>query len=417
MRTGLIVRRALAALAALALCQAAPAAPARPGETWVASWASAQQVPEPHNSLPADALDDATLRQLVRLSIGGNRLRVRVSNRFGTEPLRISAASVAPAADPASPRLGGAARRLTFAGLDHVTIPAGAEFVSDPVQLVVAPLATLAISLHFPKAPARQTGHPGSRATSYWQAGDQVSAPDLAGASKVDHWYQLAGVEVEAARGSAAIAAFGDSITDGNGVLPNTNKRWTDYLAQRLQASPATRHIAMLNLGIGGNRLLLDGLGPNALARFERDVLGQPGIRWVIILEGVNDLGTLTRDGPVSPERHRALVEQMIAAYSQMVQRARERGVKVIASTILPYGASEYYHPDAANEADREAVNNWLRTPGNVDHLVDLDALMRDPKAPTRLRREFDKGDGLHPSDAGYRFMADAVPLDLFVRR
>jgi lysophospholipase L1-like esterase len=172
----------------------------------------------------------------------------------------------------------------------------------------------------------------------------------------------------------------------------------------------------VLNLGIGGNRLLQDGLGPNGLARFERDVLGRPGVRWVIILEGVNDLGTLTRDGPVAPERHRALVEQMIGALQQMVQRARERGVKSILCTILPYGGSDYYHPGPESEADRQAVNAWIRAPGHADRVVDLDALMRDPAAPSRLRRDLDKGDGLHPSDAGYRAMAAAIPLDLFAR-
>jgi lysophospholipase L1-like esterase len=408
-------RRALGALAALLLCQAAAPAPAP--LNWVASWASAQQVPEPQNALPADALDGATLRQLVRLSIGGPRIRVRVSNRFGTEPLGIDAASIALAADPASARLAGPPLRLGFAGRGQVVVPAGAEFVSDPVTLPVRPLSTLAVSLHFAKAPARQTGHPGSRATSYWLGGDHVADADLPGANKVDHWYQLAAIDVEARRGAAAIAAFGDSITDGNGVQPNTNRRWTDFLAERLQAAPATRDVALVNLGIGGNRLLQDGLGPNALARFDRDVLGQAGVKWVIVLEGVNDLGTLTRDGPVPPERHRALVEQMIAALDQIVRRARERGVTAILCTILPYGGSEYYHPGPESEADRQAVNAWIRAPGHADRVIDLDALMRDPAAPNRLRRDLDKGDGLHPSDAGYRAMAAAMPLELFAGR
>ena len=407
-------RRALVALAACLLCQAA--APAGPPTHWVASWASAQQVPEPQNSLAADALDDATLRQLVRLSIGGASLRVRVSNQFGTEPLASDAASVAIAADPAAPRLAGAARALTFAGLAHVVIPAGAEFVSDPVALAASPMATVASSLHFPKAPARQTGHPGSRATSYWLKGDHVADAVLAGAGTVDHWYQLAGVEVQVPPGSAAIAAFGDSITDGNGVQPNTNRRWTDFLAERLQAAPATRRVAVLNLGIGGNRLLLDGLGPNAVARFDRDVLGRPGVRWLILLEGVNDLGTLTREAPASPAAHKALVEQMIASLAEMTRRAREHGISVIASTILPYGASAYYHPGPESEADRQAVNRWIRSPGNVDALVDLDAILRDPAHPERLRPDLDKGDGLHPSEAGYRLMAESFPLSLFSR-
>lgn len=407
-------RRALIALAALALGQGVAAA--APGRAWVASWASAQQVPEPQNSLPEGALDDATLRQLVRLSIGGSRLRVRISNLHGSEPLAVDAAGIARAADPASPALAGPGRPLTFAGRASVTIPAGAEFVSDPVDFAVPALATLAVSLHFPKAPAQQTGHPGSRATSWWRHGLHVADSELAGAEKADHWYQLAGIDVEGP-GAGAIAAFGDSITDGNGVASNSNRRWTDFLAERLHAAPATRNIAMLNLGIGGNRLLLDGLGPNALARFDHDVLAQPGIGWVIVLEGVNDLGTLTRDGPVGAERHRALVDEMIAALSEMRRRARERGVKTIASTILPYGASAYYHPGPESEADRQAVNRWIRAPGHVDSVVDLDALMRDPHHPERLRADLDKGDGLHPSDAGYRAMAAAIPLRLFEGR
>ena len=211
--------------------------------------------------------------------------------------------------------------------------------------------------------------------------------------------------------GAAAIVVLGDSITDGYGVQPNTDTRWPDFLARRLQADPRTRHLAVLNHGIGGNRMLLDGLGPNALARFERDVLAQPGVRYLILLEGVNDLGTLTRDAPATPEAHRALVEGIIGAYRQMVERARARGIRAIGATILPYGASEYYHPNALNEADRQAINAWIRAPGHFDALIDFDAMIRDPAAPTRMRADLDSGDGLHPSIAGYEAMAEAVPL------
>jgi lysophospholipase L1-like esterase len=219
---------------------------------------------------------------------------------------------------------------------------------------------------------------------------------------------------VEARPGAAMIVALGDSITDGHGVLSNRNTRWPDLLAERLLATPRTRGIGMLNLGIGGNRLLLDGLGPNALARFDRDVLGRPGVRWAILLEGVNDLGTFTRDAPQTEEAHGIHRHQMIQAFAQMATRARAHRIRLIAGTIMPFASSAYYHPDAATEADRQAINAWLRAPGHVDSLVDFDALMRDPAHPDRLRPAYDSGDGLHPSEAGYRAMAQAIPLTLF---
>jgi lysophospholipase L1-like esterase len=229
-----------------------------------------------------------------------------------------------------------------------------------------------------------------------------------------DRWYLISGIDVVPTEKAAAIAVLGDSITDGYGVKPNTNSRWTDFLIPRLQASPKTRNLSVLNLGIGGNRVLLDGSGPNALARFERDVLMRDGVRYLVILEGVNDLGTLTREAPVSAAEHRALVERFLVGYSQMVARARNRGIKVIGATILPYGGSAYYHPDGQNEADRQSINAWIRKPGNVDAVLDFDAMMRDPARPRFLRKDVDSGDGLHPSIHGYRLMGGAVPLSLF---
>jgi lysophospholipase L1-like esterase len=210
-----------------------------------------------------------------------------------------------------------------------------------------------------------------------------------------------------------AIAVLGDSITDGYGVQPDTNLRWPDHLAARLRADPAFAQVAVLNAGIGGNRLLLDGLGPNALARFERDVLSQPGVTHLVVLEGVNDLGVLTRDGPVAAERHAALVAQATEALRQIVLRARARGVTVIGGTILPFATSTTYHPPAETEADRQAINAWIRAPGNFDAVIDFDAALRDPANPSRLDPALDSGDGLHPSLDGYRAMAAAVPLDL----
>ncbi len=412
------MRASIHLLGALALWVAAapnPAVAAGEGKCWIATWASSQQIPEPRNALPNEDLKDATLRQIVRTTIGGQRLRVRLSNLFGTEPLRVGAAAVARSADRASARIvEGSARALTFSGRRDVVIPPGAEYVSDPVPLSAAPMSHLAITIYLPEAPVQQTSHPGSRATSYFLHGDQVWAADMPGAKTIDHWYQIARVEVEAPPATAAIVTLGDSITDGSGIKPNSDTRWPDFLARRLQADKRLRNLAVINAGKGGNRVLLDGLGPNMLARFDRDVLAQPGARYFILLGGVNDLGVLTRDAPAGHAQHQALVAELIAAYGQMVARARDRGIKAIGATILPYGGSAYYHPDATNEADRQAVNAWIRAPGNFDSVVDFDAAMRDPLNPTRLKAEFDNGDGLHPSIAGYEAMARLVPLSLF---
>lgn len=382
---------------------------------WIGSWASAQIAPDAKNSLATEDYPNATLRQVIRLSIGGDTVRLRLSNAFGTQPLTIAAAHVAVSADLATAKIDPATDRpLTFSGRTTVTIPAGADYWSDPVPLKVAPLTSLAVSLRYEESPSAQTGHPGSRATSYVLPGDHVADADLPGAKTTDHWFQISSVDVaadKAPRGAGAIVAFGDSITDGYGVQPNTNQRWTDALAQRLKA--AGKPLGVLNLGIGGNRVLRDGLGPNALARFERDVLSQSGVTHLILLEGVNDLGVLTREAPATPEAHKALVEQVTAAYRQMILRAHARGIKVIGATILPYGRSAYYHPGPESEADRQAINAWIRAPGHFDGVIDWDKAMTDPAKPGALLPAYDN-DGLHPNLAGYKAMADAIPLGLF---
>jgi lysophospholipase L1-like esterase len=380
---------------------------------WVAAWASAQMVPAGDQVVPDEWLNDATLRQVVRVGLTGPRLRLRLSNVHGTEPLAIGGATVARSADNATSRIEPASlATATFGGRASTVIPAGAEVWSDPVPLPVTAGADLAISLHLPAAPTRATGHPGSRATSWFVPGNHIGAETLTHARTAPRWLAIAGVEVAVAK-ARAVVAFGDSITDGFGVQPDTNLRWTDHLAARLRTDPASAQVAVLNAGIGGNRLRLDGLGPNALARFERDVLSQPGVTHVIVLEGVNDLGTLTRDAPATTEQHAALVEQAIEALRQIVLRARARGIKAIGATILPFGASAYYHPPAETEADRQAINAWIRTPGSFDAVIDFDAAMRDPADPSRLNPALDSGDGLHPSLDGYRAMAAAVPLEL----
>jgi lysophospholipase L1-like esterase len=383
--------------------------------SWVGTWASSQQIPEPANALPAADLADATLRQVVHLSVGGAALRVHLSNAFGTEPLHITSVHVARPVSRSAARIDPASdRAVDFSGAGDVTIPAGAEYISDPVDSPVAALSDLAITIHIDEAPAQQTGHPGSRATSYVAHGDLVVAAGLPDAKKVDHWYFLAGVDVAAARTAASVVTLGDSITDGHAATTNGNDRWTDVLAERLQSVSATRSLGVLNEGIGGNHLLTDGLGPNVLARFDRDVLAQTGVRSVIVLEGVNDLGGLTRLGEVSASEHHALVARILAAYEQIVLRAHAHGIRVIGATILPYAGSDYYHPLPSSDADRVAVNQWIRAPGHFDAVIDFDKTMRDPDHPDRLLPAYDCGDHLHPSPRGYRVMGESIPLSLF---
>lgn len=384
---------------------------------WVSSWGASQQIPEPANALPPDDLRDATVRQIFHLSVGGAALRVHLSNVFGTDALHVASVHIARPLSPSTPAIDPATdRALLFAGKPDVIVPPGAEFVSDPIGLAVPPLSDMAVTFALDAPPASETGHPGSRATTYYVHGNQVSAADLPDARRIDHWYQVSEIDVLTPPQGAAVVALGDSITDGHGATTNGNDRWTDVLAQRLEAGAATRYIGVSNQGIGGNHLLIDGLGPNVLARLDRDVLAPAGARWIIVFEGVNDLGGLARRGQASEEEHAALVARILAAYQQIIVRARAHGLAVFGATITPYAASEYYHPAPANEADRQAVNRWIRTPGHFDAVLDFDAAVRDPAQPDRLLPGYDCGDHLHLSPAGYRVMGSAVPLSLFTR-
>jgi len=384
---------------------------------WVASWGTSQQVPEPQNALSTEDLRDATVRQIFHLSVGGRALRLHLSNAFGTAALHFTSVHVARPLSSSSSAIDVASDRpLTFAGITDVEVPPGAEFLSDPLDFPVAPLSDLAVTFHLDAPPARQTGHPGSRATSYYVHGDFVSAANLIEPKHVNHWYQVAGIDVQTGPGGAAIAVIGDSITDGHGATTNGNDRWTDVLARRLQDSPSTRNIGVSNQGIGGNHLLTDGLGPNVLSRFDRDALAPAGVQWVIVFEGVNDLGGLARLDEVTAAEHAALVRRVVAAYQQVIARAHAHGLRVYGATITPYVGSTYYHPGPMSEADRQAVNQWIRTAGHFDALIDFDAVVRDPQHPDQLLPIYDCGDHLHPSPAGFKAMGDAVPLDLFRR-
>ena len=382
---------------------------------WIVTWAASQQIPEPHNVLTVDDLRDATVRQIFHLSIGGPSLRVHVSNAFGTEALLFTAVHIAHPLNPASPAVDPTTdKALTFAGFNNVTVPPGAEYISDPIEYPVRPLSDLAVTFHLDTPPAQQTGHPGSRATSYYAHGNLVGAPDLPDAKHVDHWYQISAIDVLAGPKAASVVALGDSITDGHGATTNGNDRWTDVLAAQLQASLKTRDIGVSNQGIGGNHLLTDGLGPNALARFDRDVLAQTGVRWLFVFEGVNDLGGLASLAEVPGADHATRVQSVVAAYEQITTRAHAHGIRVFGATITPYLGSDYYHPSPQSEADRQAVNQWIRAQGHFDALIDFDAVVRDPAHPDRLLPADDCGDHLHPNPAGYKAMGKSIPLELF---
>ncbi|TCS16645.1 SGNH/GDSL hydrolase family protein [Caulobacter sp. BK020] len=407
------MRRIGTRLLGLALCVglAWPAAAATSPPTWTGSWATALVSTDAAN-LPAPQ-GEVTIRQVVRLGAGGSRLRLRLANTFGTAPLRIDGARVALAGAPGgSTIVADTDRAVSFDGQAGVTIPPGATWLSDPVNLPVEGLARLAVSLRLPEVPRQASVHRSARTTAFIVAGDQLAAPELTDAATFTQWAQLAGVDVERPAGKGmAVVTLGDSITDGSGAGVDVYERWPDVLAARLQADPRTKGVSVLNVGIGGNKLLKDGSGQAALARLDRDVLAQPGVKAMIVLIGVNDIGGLSREGEVTPEKRTQVVTGLIAAYRQIVTRAHERGIRVVGATILPCGGTKVYRSDADADADRQAVNAWIRDSGVFDAVVDFDKVTRDPAHPERLLPAYDSGDQLHPSPAGYKAMGEAVPI------
>ena len=417
-----LASRGLAAVLAAWLAACASPTPAPP-QDWRAAWGSAQLAQAPRDAaappLPAGwsaPMRDLSLRQIVRVSAAGTTWRVQLSNRFGDAPLVLGAVSVARVAalGPALALQAESLRLLHFGGQRAVAVAAGGEVWSDPVELPLPAGADLAVQAHVLSGPPRATVHPGSRIRSWALPGAQADVADWPAAAAQDGWWHLAAIDALAPASRAVLVATGDSITDGYGVPAGSYQRWTDALTRRLIA--AGQDVALVNTGIGGGRLLRDGLGPSLVSRFERDVLARSGVTHAVVLIGVNDLGASHRQHAATAASRAALLTELKAGFTDLAARARARGVCLIGATVMPYGGSGYYAPEPENEADRQALNAWLSEPGRFDALVDFDALMRDPARPSHLRAELDN-DGLHPSLAGYQAMADAFPLGLLSRR
>lgn len=404
----LVVLASAAFLAATAIAQNSPIPLAGMQAQWVGTWATAPFGGDPWHTIPT--LVDSTLREIVHTSIAGRSLRVHFTNEFGTEPLRIDAANVALSAGAAAIQAD-SQHPLTFGGQPNVAIPPGAEVVSDPVSLPTPAFANLAISFFLPLQQITNVSvHSGAQQTNYIQTGNQVTAADLSSATTVPSWYFVKGVDVEPATPhAAAVVAFGDSITDGAWATENANHRWPDDLAVRMHNNPATANVSVLNQGIGGNCVLITCVGPNALARFDRDVLAQAGARYLIVLESINDIGAL--HNPNQPNYH-LTAEDLEQGLRQIVARAHEHGIRVFGATLTPYQGAGYF--TEKGEQIREAVNDWIRTGGNFDGVIDFDKATRDPAHPLMYLPKYDSGDHLHPGDAGYAAMADSIDLSLF---
>lgn len=387
---------------------------------WVSAWSTAIHTPLAFPGMPPLAtFDNQTIRMVIRPTIGGQRLRIRFSNELGSTPLAIGGAHIALAKENGS-IVPNSDRPLTFAGEATVNIPAGAPLLSDPVELSVPAFAEIAVSIFLPKKSAPSTFHLlGQHATYISGPGNFTGAEDIQDAKVTKSWYWLAGLEFWTTDKSAVVVTFGDSITDGFGAKENEYGDWPNQLAKRLAEVKSLSSLAVDNEGIGGNRILYDGAGINALARLDRDVLSQPGVADLIVLEGINDIGWPhmkpfpAKEGSPSlgnPFATQAVTaDDLIQGLEQIIDRAHEHGIRAFGATMTPYRGADYFSEDG--EVVRQAVNQWIRTGKAFDGVFDFDAAVRDPNHPTQFREDLHSGDHLHPNSAGYKAMADSINL------
>jgi lysophospholipase L1-like esterase len=398
------------------------------GAHWVDTWAATPQLTEPANLPPApfttgdSVLTNATVRQTIHVTLGGDQLRIAFSNAFGGSDLTITRAVVAqPAGGLAGARgiVPGTAEPLTFGGNSSVEIPIGAQALSDPVSVSVPRHSNLSVTIYLAQGQASTsvTSHPGSRTTTWMLAGDHTTDADLPGATSAEHWFFISAAQVIAPKRADDVAVLGDSLADGRGSTENGNDRWPDDLANRLLANSSTKEVGVINQGEGGNCILENPdagtgcLGPDAFSRLDRDVISQPGVKSLIVFEGVNDIGTT----PATPAAQQQVLQELESADRQIVTQAHAAGIRVYGATITPFGGNTMYDdPQHLRQQTREEFNDWMRTSDTFDGVFDFDAVVRDPADPSRLLPAFDSGDHLHLTPGGYQALADSIPLKDF---
>ena len=373
---------------------------------WVGTWGTAPQLVERHNNPPSPGLANNSLRQIVQVSIGGKRVRLKLTNEFSQEATEIRAVelAIAKTAGSSSEIDEKSTVSLTFDGKASVEIPAGGKVVSDPVNFKIGTRQNVAITIHYGASSASVSGHPGSRTTSYLKAGHTT---DFSDAVRTDHWYNILALEVEAPKKAGAVAILGNSITDGRGSTTNEQNRWADVLSRRLLGNKATRQVGVLNMGIGGNCVLGGGLGPAAVNRYERDLFGQEGVKWIILFEAVNDLG-YARNGEQTAQR-------IIDVYKQIIREAHQKGIRVFGATITPFKGNNYYSDH--HEKGRQRLNEWIRTTKMLDGVIDFDQAVGNPQDREAMQRQFlFENDWLHLNAQGYETMGNCIDLNLFTK-
>ena len=376
------------------------------GGHWVGTWGTAPQFVERHNNPPAPGLANNSLREIVQVSIGGKKVRLKLTNEFSQEPTEIKAVelAIAETSGISSDIDETTTVSLTFDGKPSVTIPAGGQVVSDAVKFPIAARENVAITIHYGAASATVSGHPGSRTTSFLKAGNTT---DFTGAVRTDHWYNIQTLEVLAPSKAGAVAILGNSITDGRGSTTNQQNRWPDVLSRRLLKNKATSQIGVLNMGIGGNCVLRGGLGPTGEKRYPRDLFGQEGVKWIILFEAVNDLGG-SWNGVETADR-------VIDVYKRIIDEAHQKGIRVFGATITPFKGNNYYSED--HEKGRSTLNEWIRTTNMLDGVIDFDRAVRNPEDPAALQQQFlFENDWLHLNAVGYETMGNSIDLNLFTK-
>jgi len=375
-------------------------------KVWTGSWATAPQLVEPNNMPPAPGLENNTLRQVIRVSVGGNVVRLRFANTFSKQPITLKNVVIAVSKN-GSEIDASTQKNLKFSGHLSTTIQPGKDIFSDALKFKLKPDSRLAITIAFGDVPDDITGHPGSRTTSFILSGNNVQSVDFFGAIPTDHWYVISSLDVQTTSAAGTVAVLGNSIADGRGSGVNKQNRWPDIFSQKLLSHPETLNYGVLNLGIGGNCVLRGGLGPTALNRFDADILSQSNVKWLIISIGVNDIGGI-RNAADAPK----IVDALKNAYITMIEKAHAKGIKVYGATVLPF-AKSFYDTDFRLEA-RDQINEWIRTSGKFDAVIDFDALMRDPNDVATILPDVHTGDFLHPNEAGYDKMGKYIDLQLF---